>query len=265
MRAAALLLFLLLTLSCNGTTGYDLVQFYAAASGPADAVKGKPYTFDVEGGRVTLTHATLHVGALYLSQAAPTSGGGPAPCTPPGTYDGVFVGEVRGGGDVDLLDSSPQQLSVNGDGTTVPPATGQVWLMQDDVNSPDQGTILTLVGTFTSGNKTQTFSGAISIDGSRIATPKPTDPLPGNAQICKLRIVSNIPVQLTLSQGGTLLLQVDPRGLFNAVPLATLPACQGGPTDLCFTNDASNEASSSLFDNLTGTGPYRFAWLASAP
>jgi hypothetical protein len=264
MRAASLLT-LLLAVSCNGTTGYDLVQFYAAASGPTDAVKGQPYTFDAGEGRVTLTRATLHVGALYLSQAAPTSGGGPAPCTPPGTYDGVFVGEVRGGGDVDLLDPSPQELSVTGDGTTVPPATGQVWLMQDDVNNPDQGTILTVEGSFQSGGRTQTFSGAMSIDGSRLAPPKATDPLPGNAQICKLRIVSDIPVHVTLAQGGTLLLRVDPKRLFNAVPLSTLPACQGGATQLCFTNDESNEASTSLFDNLKGTGPYTFAWLPSAP
>ena len=260
-----LVLPLVALLSCNGTTGYELVNFYAAASGPHDVVKGQPYVFDADGVRITLTQATLHVGALYLSQAAPTSGGGPAPCTPPGTYNGVFVGEVRGGGDVDLLDPSPQELSVTGDGSTIPPATGQVWLMQNDVNSPRQGPILTVAGSFESAGKTHTFSGVITIDSNRVAPPKATDPLPGSAQICSDRIVSNIPVSMHLAQGGTLLLRVDPKGLFNAVPLSTLPSCQGGPAQLCFTSDDSNEASRSLYQNLVGSGPYRFEWLDSAP
>jgi hypothetical protein len=61
-------------------------------------------------------------------------------------------------------------------------------------------------------------------------------------------------------------LRIDPKQLFNDVALAQLPACPAGtPAERCFTNDESNEPSTSLFQNLTGTGPYRFAWVSAAP
>jgi hypothetical protein len=266
MRRGGLLPVLALALSCNGTTGYDLVSFYAAASGAPDAVKGQPYTFDAGDAHVTLTRAKLHVGALYLTQSVPQSGGGPAPCTLPGTQQGAFVGEVRGGGDVDLLDPSAQSLSVTGDGSTVPAATGQVWLMHGDVNAgSDPLAILTVQGTFESAGQAHTFSGAITIDGSRQPSTTNTA-LPGAHPICQLRIVSGIPVDVTLAQSGTLVLRIDPRQLFNAVTLSELPDCPGGiPADRCFTNDETNQPSTSLFKNLTGTGPYGFEWLSSAP
>ncbi len=266
-EGAALLAALLLAPACTGTTGYALVSFYASARGASDAVKGQPYTFSSGSARVTLTRAVLHVGALYLTQAVPTSGGGPAPCTLPGTYDGVFVGEVRGGGDVDLLDPSPQGLTVTGDGSTLPAATGQVWLMHGDVDAPsDPLPVLTLEGSVTSGGRTQTFAGSITIDSGRQPAPTNTS-LPGSSPICTLRIVSGIPAHLTLAQGGTLVLRLDPRALFNDVPLVDLPACPGGqPAALCFTNDESNQSSRNLFQNLTAAGPlYRFDWVAPAP
>jgi hypothetical protein len=105
---------------------------------------------------------------VYLTQSVPQAGGGPAPCTLSGTQQGAFVGEVRGGGDVDLLDPSVQMLSVKGDGSTLPPATGQVWLMHGDVNAgSDPLPVLTVQGTFEDSAGAHTFSGAITIDSSR--------------------------------------------------------------------------------------------------
>jgi hypothetical protein len=273
MRALAILPVLAAVASCNGSTGYQLVQFYAAASGPSDAAKGQPYTFDVAAGRVTLTKATLHVGALYLTQSSPQSGGGPSPCTLPGTYNGAYVAEVRGGGDVDLLDPSAQQLPVVGDGDTIPPATGQVWLMHDDVNaSSDPTAILTLQGTFAGAGTSFSFFANITIDSNRTKTPSASDPLPGSDPICRKRIVSGIPVSLEVAQGGTLLLRVSPRALFASVPFTDLPAfdkfnsgcSQDMRTDRCFTNDDTNTSSTTLFANLTGDGPYGFAFLPPA-
>jgi hypothetical protein len=251
-----------LALSCSGTTGYQLVSFYAGARGATDAVKGQPYSFSVGAAQVTLTQATLHVGALYLTQAVPTSGGGPAACSLPGTYDGVFVGEVRGGGDIDLLDPAVQPLTVTGDGSTIPATTGQVWLMHDDVNAEsDPLPILTLQGSFVENSVTRTFSGAITIDSSR--EPSATNSaLPGENPICQLRIVAGIGVRLTLAQSGTLVLGVDPKALFANANLAALPQPAGCPTDLCFTNDSSNQPSINLFQNLTSSGDvYGFSWL----
>lgn len=263
-RALALLLVVLLAaVACHGTTGYALVTFYAAASGPADAVKGKPYAFDLGGARVTLTRASLHVGALYLTQSVPTSGGGPAPCTLPGTYDGVFVGEVRGGGDVDLLDPSLQELSVVGQGSTIHAATGQVWLMHGDVNAAsDPLPVLSLEGSVSANGASHTFAAAIPIDGSQATAPA-NSALPGENPICLQRIVAGIPADLTLAQGGTLRLRVDPKALLANADLTALSPCPGGtPADLCFASDGSDQPSTNLLDNLRGAGPYAFEWMA---
>jgi hypothetical protein len=281
MRRAWLAPMLAGALSCNGTTGYDLVQFYAAGRGFADAVKGRPYTFDAGPGvRVTLTQASLHVGAMYLTQSVPQAGGGPQPCALPQTFEGAFVGEVRGEGDVDLLDPSVQPIEVIGDGSTIPATTGQVWLTHDDsitdgnLNGPDAVPILTLQGSFEDATGTHTFSAGVTIDVSRISGT-PNSGLPGEIQICQQRIVSGIPVTFTLAQGGTLVFRVDAQPLFNGVPFTDLPAADlaassasaclaGASTDTCFTNDDTNVSSTTLFANLKTTGPYRFAWL-SAP
>jgi hypothetical protein len=264
MRAAWLLTLAPVALSCNGTTGYELVNFYAAARGPSDAVNGAPLMFVLDGQqRVTLTRATLHVGAIYLTQSVPTSGGGPAPCVLPGTYAGVFVGEVRGGGDVDLLDPTPQFLAVTGEGSTLPAATGQVWLTHGDVNaSSDPVPVLTLEGSFDVGGAATTFSASIPIDGSSAAASSQSGSslLPGEVQICKQRIVSGIPVDLTLAQAGTLVLAVDPRALLENAKLADLPRPPGCPTDRCFTADATDQPSANLVANLKSVGPYRFEW-----
>jgi hypothetical protein len=266
MQRACLLPLLAACVSCNGTTGYELVNFYAAARGPNDAVKGQPYTFDLDHGqRVTLSKATLHVGAIYLTQSVPQSGGGPAPCVLPGTYDGVFVGEVLGGGDIDLLDPSPQPLPV-GQGSTIPAATGQVWLAHGDVNAPvDPSAIVRLEGIVVSGGATISFSGGITLNDSAASSTGGTGTnggLPGANQICMVRIVQGIPADLTLAQAGKLVLVVDPKALLNNADFGT----QAGALEL--SGDASSQAnqpSSNLFDNLKGTGPYRFEWIPPAP
>jgi len=284
MGRVSILAMLAAVVSCNGSTGYGLVQFYAAGRGFSDSVKGQPYTFDTaEGVPVTLTQASLHVGALYLTQSVPEPGGGPQPCALPQTYEGAFVGEVRGdGGDIDLLDPAAQPFQVIGDGSTIPAATGQVWLTHDDaitdgnLNGPDDVPILSLQGSFEDAAGAHTFSAGFTIDVTRISgTPNPG--LPGEIQICQQRIVSGIPVGLTLAQGGTLVLQVDAQALFQGVPFTDLPtaaslagntasACLAdAATQRCFTNDYSNVSSTVLFSNLKTTGPYSFAWLSPAP
>jgi hypothetical protein len=264
MHRAWLLAAAPLVLSCNGTTGYELVNFYAAARGPSDAVKGQPYTFDLDGQKVTLTKATIHVGAIYLTQSVPQSGGGPAPCVLPGTYDGVFVGEVRGGGDVDLLDPAPHALAVTGQGSTVSAATGQVWLMHADVNDAvDPLPAVTLEGSVVSGGATITFSGGLTLNFSKSATSTNTGGLPGSAQICLDRIVQGIPAHLTLAQGGTLVLVVDPKALLAGAIFPTQSTSielSGNATDM-----GANQPSRNLFDNVRGTGPYRFEWLPPSP
>ncbi|HZU83293.1 MAG TPA: hypothetical protein VE987_10270 [Polyangiaceae bacterium] len=272
MRSPWLVVVFAAAPSCAGTTGYDLVTFHAAAQGPSDAVAGQPYAFDVDGAHVVLTKAVLHVGALYLTQSVPTSGGGPMSCTLPGTYAGVFVGQVRGGADVDMLDPSLQPLSVLGDGSTIPAATGQVWLTYGNVTAPsDSGPaqpILTIEGTVDTGAGSRSFSGRIWIDDSWRPNPPPSN-LPGEDQICLDRIVSGIPVDFTLAEGGTLVLRLQPKGLFARVDFAGLPTtgCDPRmPADLCFVNDPTSSPSFALFTNLKVHGAiYGFEWRPTAP
>lgn len=283
MRGVWALPMLAVALSCNGTTGYELVQFYAAGTGFAEAVKGHPYTFETTAGaRVTLTQASVHVGALYLTQAVPQAGGGPQPCSLSQTYAGAFVGEVRGEGDIDLLNPSVQQIQVIGDGSTIPASTGQVWLTHDgsimdgNLNGSDPLPILTLRGSFEDASGVHTFSAGITIDLDRISGTVNSG-LPGEIQICQQRIVSGIPVDFTVAQGGTLVIELQAEPLFDGVPFTDLPgsaeltanaasAClPGAPTDVCFTNDDTNVSSRTLFANLKTTSPYGFAWLATAP
>jgi hypothetical protein len=278
MRSGGLLALAPLLASCTGTTGYDLVSFYAAGEGAADAKPGQPYTFTSDRFRISLTKAVMHVGAMYLDQSLPTSGAAESTCTLPGTY----VGEVRAGRDIDMLDPSPQSFSnlpgeSPGNGSTIPAAVGQVWLSGPDVNSTAAqtapGTILPAVlvveGTAvdTTDAKAFPFAGSISIQPSGAPANKA---LPGANPICQQRIVSQIRVDITLSQSGTLVLHLDPKPLFTkvdfsefAAPISTDPLLYG------FQDNGMNDTdqpSRALYANLRASGPvYQFEWKQAVP
>ncbi len=73
MKLVAATLVALCLASCVGTTGGDVIDFNAAASGPAGAKKGMQFTTGL-GWHVQLEKAELHVGAVYLNEAVPVSG-----------------------------------------------------------------------------------------------------------------------------------------------------------------------------------------------
>src|SRR5579864_7806737 len=162
-RLLALAVALVAFASCTGTTGYDLVSFYAVAAGPPDAQRGQPYSFTSDRGfQVQLTKATMHVGAMYLDQSLPTSGSAEGKCTLPGTY----VGEVLSGRDVDMLSPDEQLFPIMGAGSTIPAAVGQVWLSGPNVyDATDSIVVLSIAGTATSpdGSTSYPFSGDITI------------------------------------------------------------------------------------------------------
>jgi hypothetical protein len=260
MRRLFTLPALFAALSCTGTTGYQLVSFYAVAQGPPDAQPG--YTFDNDQQfRVSLTKAVMHVGAIYLDQSLPTSGSAEGRCTLPGTY----VGEVRPGLglDVDMLSPAEQLIPVTGIGSTIPAAVAQVWLSGPDVNDAnDQTVVLSIAGNATSLNDgtSYPFSGDITIDKNRNVAPV-SGALPGANPICEKRIVTPIRVDITLSQRGTLVLQLDPKALFTNVDFSTLKAFKTDPPSFGFTNDDMVQASRNLYANLRAAGAvYRFAW-----
>jgi hypothetical protein len=259
MRAGALAALALTCAACVGKTGGDSVTFPVAAAGPLDAVAGQPLAFTTDlGWNVTLTQGKLHVGAVYLDQSQPVSGGQATGCYLTGTY----VAQETSALDVDLLSPALQRFPTAALGITEPPPlVGQVWLTGGDVNARDDRTeILIVAGTATSGVASVPFSGTITIGANRQTSnsgPAGGDP------ICKKRIVSPIPAPLTLQRAGGLLLRIDPRPLFTNLDFAALPAdaATGG---FVFSDDPSapgyQPTGQNLFTNLHSIAPYAFSW-----
>jgi hypothetical protein len=263
-KALALLAALPALVGCLGSTGNTIVHFQAAAAGPADATT--PLVFDSGAGwRISLTKATLHVGAMYLDQSVATSGGGAAPCFLQGTYVAEVTtdpGDVAGI-DVDILSPTPQAFPNPGQGTSLPATAGQVWLTGVQVDQPtDLTTILHVEGTAEQGSTSLSFAGNVTISQQNRGKT-PTDATkPGSEPLCRQRIVSPIPVALVPRDGGTLLLRFDPRLLFTNVDFSA-GADMGGGTQarFLFADDASNPPSSLLYSALHGAGLYTFSWI----
>ena len=241
------LLFALLA-ACCGTTGSNLVSFQAKAGGPADAAS--PLVFDTAVGfHVSLTRATLRIGAVYLNTANPSSGAGATSCVLPG----IYVAEAFGPVTVDLLSPALQPFPAAGEGTETQATTAEVWLTGGDVNAPvDPTVIFDVAGTATKGGATYPFQGAITISSNR-AIPILTPALPGSNPICKQRIVTPIAVDLTPTDGGVLTMRIDPRGMFPTVDFSTLTGTQ--------IPDSSAGAGGVLFKGLlSNAGVYQFTW-----
>jgi hypothetical protein len=259
MRALVLpLVAALLGLACVGTTGGQLVTFPAAAAGPADAIAGQPLAFTSDlGWSVSLTKATLHIGAVYLNQSMPVSGSQGTNCILPGTY----VAQVTSGLDLDLLSPTPQPFPSPGQGTTIPPAiVAQVWLTTGDVNQPDQLPVLVVEGTAQKGSSSVPFQGKVTIGSARQSSGKSA----GGDPICKEHIVSPIPTTVAVDTSGGLLLRVDPRLLFVNVEFSQLAKLSNG-SGYAFSDDPTStdytQPSRNLYSNLHSSGAlYSFSW-----
>src|SRR6478736_8338259 len=196
----------LLSPACVGTTGDQVVDFDAVASGPADATAGQPLSCEgSRGWQVTLTHASLHVGALYLADAMPVSGAQATSCILPGSY----VAQVVQGREIDLLSNAPQAFPVRGRGTTLEARAGQVWLTSDDVNLASVPTpptvILNVQGSAERPGEVRPFEAKLTIASNRVDS---SGEAAGGSPICKERIVSPIPTAIRVENAGALGLHV---------------------------------------------------------
>jgi hypothetical protein len=242
---------------CVGQTGGQTVVFSVAAAGPTDATAGQPLAFTSGGFDVALTHATLHIGAVYLDQAAPVSGSQATDCYLTGTY----VGQETSALDVDLLNPTPQPFPAMALGITQPPAlVEQAWLTGGDINTVADATpILVIAGTATQGAATFPFTGTVTI-GANHASAGGTG---GGNSICKQRIISPIQDPLTIEMTGGLLLRIDPRPFFVDVDFSELPA-NASTGGYAFSDDPSVPAyaptGQNLYSNLRSTAPYSFSW-----
>lgn len=249
------------TPACTGTTGDQVVDFDAVASGPADVVAGEPLSFEGSRGfQVRLTRATLHVGALYLADAMPVSGAQATSCILPGSY----VAQVVEGREIDLLSAEPQAFPARGRGTTQEARAGQIWLTSGDVNLANVPTpptvILNVLGSAERDGEVRPFEAKLTIASNRLDSDGSTA---GGAPICKERIVSPIPTDVRVESEGALWLRIDPRLLFTNVDFGALEA-QGDV--FVFKDDSSDQPSANLYNNLKQAGPlYGFSWVAQLP
>lgn len=248
-------LFISAASGCVGTTGGDLLELHAYAAGVDGAQPG--WSFDNSlGYRVELDEARLFVGGLYLNRSRQASVSSDTSCT----LAGIYVAEISGGREVDLLSSVPQPFPNSGVATTEPAATGEVWLSRADVNEPSASTVVLRVsGRAERAGVVYPFSGTLSIGQNRVIPP--TDiALPGQHPICKQRIVSPIPVNLAASAGRDLLLRVDARGMLANVDFDTL-SDSGGDYHFADANGV-DQASDNLYAGMRrSSGVYSFTWL----
>jgi hypothetical protein len=255
MRSRTIALALFASLGgCVGQTGGETVVFPVAAAGPADATAGQPLVFSSGAFEVSLTRATLHVGAVYLNQSAPVSGGQATGCYLTGTY----VAEETSALTVDLLDPAPQKFPAPARGITDPAVrVGEVWLTGGDINAASDSTaILVIAGAATQSGAALPFTGTITIGTNRQAQ---TSGAAGGSPICKVRIVTPIPAPVTLQATGGLLLRIDPRRFFEVVDFTQLPVDpqSGGRV---FPDGPGVVAAQDLFSNLHSIAPYTFSW-----
>lgn len=253
-------LLCLISSACVQTTGGELVTYSLAARGPSTAVKGQPYRFVTPAGfDVALDRATLFVGAVYFNQTNPAGWSQETACTLPG----IYTGEVRGSLKVDALDPSPQPFATQGNGTSSPTRAAELWLTAVDVSASDEHTVvLDVAGTATRGAESWPFDASFTIGQNRRAAPR-SPALPGSNPICQRRIVTPIPTELTLSEGGTATLVVDPAAWFSTVDFSRLTVSPDNAARFRFIDDSSTgqQPDIALFNGLTSAqGPYRFEW-----
>lgn len=251
--------FLLFLAACIGTTGSDLLGFSAYGAG----AEGASSTFtNGQGWTVTLTRARLHVGAVYLNRSVPVSGGQERACFLPG----IYVAQVLGGIDLDLLSTAPQKFPVDGDGTEDRAVTGEVWLTGGRIDALDDATqIADVAGEAVRAGVVRRFEATITIGRNR-AIP-PTDPAkPGANPLCAQRIVTPIPVDVTPKKGGALVLRVDPRRWFANVDFASVETVSKDSNLVRIPDDGDTQAGTNLFGGIrAATGVYDFRWLDRQP
>jgi hypothetical protein len=240
---------------CVGTTGGDLVTFDAFAAGPEEAVTGQPLTFDSPRGyAISLTRATLHVGAVYLNRSRVNSVGSDVSCF----LSGIYVAEVTSGLDIDVLSPELQPFPEPGSGTTDRALTAEVWLFGGgDIDDPNDSTvILDVAGTASKGGADYPFEGQLTIGENRLVPPS-SAAQPGANPICKQRIVTPIAVDVTIAPGESLVLRVDPRGFFANVNFSELPSASVDPPVFRFDDGDGDLASQALYDGVrSASGVY---------
>ncbi len=260
-RSLVLAGFVLALGACIGTTGSELVSFEAFGAGPADVpadASTRGLTFvNGRGWSITLTRATVHIGAVYLNRSVPVSGGQERSCFLPG----VYVAQMLEGTTIDALSNALQPFPARGTGTADHAVTGEVWLTGYRIDAEDDPTkIAEVAGTATRGAESMRFEGTITIGKNRRAAQ--SDPArPGANPLCASRIVTPIPISITPANGGALVVRVDPRAWFANVELGELTPVTPDSDLRRIPDDSETQPGANLFGGLrAANGVYRFEW-----
>jgi hypothetical protein len=231
--------------SCLGSTGGELVEFDAFAAGPEGAVKGEPYLFENQRGYlVRLDTARLHIGAVYLNRSSPTSVAQDTSCY----LSGMYIAEVPGGLDIDVLDPELQPFSVGGFATTERATTAEIWLTGGPIDAESDPTVIAQVaGVASRDGEEFPFEGTITIGENRVVAP--TDAaLPGANPICKQRVVTPIAIDITPTEGGSLVVRADPADWFQNVEFDLLE--EASPGSYRFRDDSEDQPSRNLYGGI---------------
>jgi hypothetical protein len=246
---------------CHGSTGGARIHFRVAAAGPAlDPATIREFVNRL-GFDVVVSSAVLHIGAIYLNANANIS----TASDQFGCYGGgLYVGQVLGGLDVDLLSPELQYFGVLGEGEESPVRAAAVWLtgqkMADVVD--DSQVILSIAGVARRANQSYPFNGALTIGRSHLVPPS-SPATPGINPICKQRIIAPIGVGFQLSDGGLLVVRVDPYDLFAGTDFSTLPPVpNSNPPSYRFSDRINNLADADVFAQLTSDTTYAVSWQA---
>jgi hypothetical protein len=255
VRAA---LVALLFAGCVDTTGGAIVTFHAAAAGPADATGGPLEGDTSESYHLVVTTAKLHIGAAYLRITNPGSGAAAQPCIG-ASQD--YAGEVLTSLDVDLLSSDPQPFAGDGEGTASLSAVGEIWLVGTTLDDTKDSTpVVQLAGTASKDGMSYPFTATVTITSQNRPRGTPSAAQPGLFPICNQKIVALIPTNFTPTEGGTLLVRVDPRLLLDLVQFADIPADPMHPGTFPIPDNNNDQQGASLFSNIHSTPPYKLTF-----
>ena len=240
-----------LLVSCVSNTEGALVEFDAAAVGD----EASRHFVSPLGYEVRLEAAYLWVGAVYLNQSAPGNYTQETSCVLPGIYSA----EVRGGLRVDALSAKRQAFPVRGKGTTDTSRAGELWLSSGDIDAPNDSTVLLEVrGEAAKEGKRWPFEAQLTIGQNR-AQPPSNPALPGANPLCRQRIITPIPVELSLKSQGLLLLKVKPSAWFEKVDFSKLS--EEGAPPFRFQDMAAGQPDNALYSGMrANVGPYHFSF-----
>lgn len=254
----ALVVSAALSASCTGSTGGEIFEFDAFAAGAPGATPGEPYIFsNAHGFTISLTKATLHLGAVYLNMSVPTSVASDTSCILPG----IYVAEITTGLDLDVLDPTPVPFPAPGLASSDRARTAEIWLTGGAIDEDNDTTVIASVeGIATGIAGTFPFEGTITIGQNR--QEPPSDPAqPGEKPICKQRVVTPIAVDVVPEAGGSLIVTVDPAGWFGNVDFSALELVRNDPPLYRFRDDSEDQSSRNLYQGVrANAGVYTFTW-----